>query len=417
MQPSRIEKRLETGYLDTSTDNLEEALAELKEKGVRLIDQTPRKGAGGAAAVEPGLLIEVPPDDELAWLADVSPGGGPILESADLFRDPRELLPESANPGSEWRLDPIGNLVRSGNWNRGMEADLQRLVQLASEKDSGKCALRLGIRADHYQQAGADRVQELAYALAHIHEYMHLSETHSELRPLLEQPVFRVAIGGDYFMEIAKLRALRALWKLLAQASGLPGTCRITAVPSLRNKTLYDYNTNMIRTAAECMAGVLGGADLVCNLPYDAVYHHPNAFADRIARNQLLLLRHEAYLADVSNPADGAYYIESLTNQLGKKALELFKTLEKGGGFLAQFKRHTIQKKIRESAAAAERAFDAGEQVLVGSNIYADPTQRMAGEQQKPLRAKRDGKTLVEPLPVRRLSESLELKRLQDEPR
>ncbi len=363
------------------------------------------------------LLIELPTDGSAAWLAQASPEGGHIFELDAPFPDLPNLVADGEQKGNEWRLDPIGNLVQSGNWSKGREADLQSLAQLVSDGRSGNGTVHLSIRADHYQQAGADRVQELAYALSHIHEYVQLADAYGDLKPLLQNPVFRVAIGGEYFMEIAKLRALRGLWQLLARASGLPGTCRITAVPSLRNKTLYDYNTNMIRTAAECMAGVLGGADLVCNLPYDSVYHKPNAFADRMARNQLLLLRHEAYFAEVSNPADGAYYIEALTDQLGKKALELFKTLEKGGGFLAQLKRHTIQRKIRESAAEDQRAFDAGERVLVGSNVFADPSQLMAAEQQKPLREKRSGKTLLEPLPVRRLSEAYELKRLQDEPR
>ena len=72
---------------------------------------------------------------------------------------------------------------------------------------------------------------------------------------------------------------------------GAKQTCEILAVPSRRNKTLYDYNTNMLRSTTECMAAILGGADAVCNLPYDAIYHKTNDFAERIARNQLVILK------------------------------------------------------------------------------------------------------------------------------
>jgi methylmalonyl-CoA mutase len=274
----------------------------------------------------------------------------------------------------------------------------------------------LAVHMCQYQNAGANRVQELAYGLSHMNEYLLRMKEIPGIRPLLEQPVFLVAIGNEYFFEIAKLRALRRLWELLAQAAGLSGNCRIFAFPTQRNKTLYDYNTNMLRTTTECMAAVLGGADMVVNSPYDSLYHKPNAFADRIARNQLLLLRHESYFASVSNPADGTYYIASLTEQLGKKALELFKTLEQGGGFLKQLREHRIQNKIRESAQAEQQAFDQGRLVLVGSNKYPNPDDGMKEDLQRdPFLKIRPEKTLIEPIFPRRLSEGYEQKRLGDE--
>src|SRR5690554_7522397 len=95
--------------------------------------------------------------------------------------------------------------------------------------------------------------------------------------------------------------------------------CHIIAQPTKRNKTIYDYNVNMLRTTTECMSAILGGADAVQNIAYDAVFHKTNEFGDRISRNQLLILKEECYFDKVNNPADGAYYIESLTNQLAEK--------------------------------------------------------------------------------------------------
>lgn len=391
--------------------------------GCLLDTQGPEPGQQAAQALEGGVD---------AWVASLPAGtrGWPewMLQQPSW---PSALWLEAVDPqGLDWAglrehpvtkfillADPIGQLVQSGNWVRGMEADLEGLPGVAARAATAGLSMRLQVGAHTYQQAGANTVQELAYALAHAHEYLARAEGNPAWSGWSEEPVFRVAVGGDYFTDIAKLRALRRGWSLLAQSYGLPGRCQIMAMPSLRNKTLYDYNTNMLRTTLECMAAVLGGADLICNQPYDTLYHLPNAFADRIARNQLLLLRHEAHLGRVANAADGSYYIESLTDQLGRKALELFKTLEQGGGLLAQLKAHTLQKKIRQSAEKEQEAFDAGRRVLVGSNRYPNPADRMRGERQRPAPEKAGEKKLLEPLPLRRLAQAYENKRLQDEPR
>src|SRR5690606_7411980 len=108
------------------------------------------------------------------------------------------------------------------------------------------------------------------------------------------------------------------LWSSISHVYGFNTECLIFAEPSTRNKTLYDYNTNMLRTTTECMSAILGGANTVCNLPYDGIYHKDNEFAERIARNQLLILKNESYFDKVSNPVDGAYYIETITEQLAE---------------------------------------------------------------------------------------------------
>lgn len=186
-------------------------------------------------------------------------------------------------------------------------------------------------------------VQQLAYAMAHANEYLnHFKDT------TIPNFTFTVSVSGNYFFEIAKLRALRLLWKSLQTEYNTTANCTILAVPSKRNKTLYDYNVNMLRTTTECMAASIGGADTICNLAYDAIYHKDNEFGERIARNQLLILKKESYLDVVTNPADGAYYIESITHQLAEKTLELFKSIEATGGFLSNLKSHQIQKKIKE---------------------------------------------------------------------
>src|SRR5690606_7059281 len=159
-----------------------------------------------------------------------------------------------------------------------------------------------------------------------------------------------VAVARKCFFAIAKLRAIRSTLYALGEAYPTNITFHIIASPTRRKKTIHDYSVNTLRTTTECMSAILGGADAVENLAYDAVFHKTNEFGDRISRNQLLILKEESYFDKVNNPADGAYYIENLTNQLAEKGLELFKDIEKNGGLITQLIEGTIQRKISESA-------------------------------------------------------------------
>ncbi|MEY8021126.1 methylmalonyl-CoA mutase subunit beta [Muriicola sp. SD30] len=309
-------------------------------------------------------------------------------------------------------FDVIGQFTRSGNWQKSMKEDLDSWQRLNRKLEGiGTISIDGGL----YQNAGANRVQQLAYMLGQAHEYLHLLSTGS-LGSSYPVPVFKVALNSNYFFEIAKLRALRQLWKTLAREYGVPEHSHIIAQPSKRNKTIYEYNSNLLRTTMECMAAVNGGADTVCNLPYDSLYQKENEFGERIARNQLLILKNESYLGAVSNPADGAYYIESLTHQMAKKALSLFKELEASGGLLHALKEHTIQRKIKEQASREQERFDQGAEILVGSNGYQNPGDTMNDKLEvSPFMKYTQKKTLIEPVLEKRLSESLEKKRLQDE--
>jgi Methylmalonyl-CoA mutase, N-terminal domain/subunit len=192
--------------------------------------------------------------------------------------------------------------------------------------------------------------------------------------------------------------------------------CHILVSPTKRNKTLYDYNVNMLRTTTECMSAILGGADAIANLPYDALYHKDNEFGDRIARNQLLILKHESYFDKVNNPADGSYYIENLTHQLAEKALTLFKDIEANGGFLKQLNEGIIKRKIQESADKEQQLFDAGKEVLLGTNKYPNKNDRMKDELELyPFVKMKPRKTLIMPIIEKRLAEKMEQEKLKEE--
>ncbi|WP_373060217.1 methylmalonyl-CoA mutase subunit beta [Zunongwangia sp. H14] len=334
--------------------------------------------------------------------------------SLDYFGKINSLL-KGKNHNIFLQHDIVGNLAATGNWFSSLSEDFKILDEICKKAEGFKSVI--SVDASLFQNAGATIPQQLAYALAHANEYLNHFEKNSFFgRKDKFELQFVIASGSNYFFEIAKIKAFRWLFSTLAKQYQVPENCHILAMPSKRNKTLYDYNVNLLRTTTESMSAILGGADAVYNLPYDAVFHKNNEFGDRIARNQLLVMKNEAYLDKVSNAAEGSYYIESLTRQLAKKALEIFKDIEKGGGFLSQLKEGTIQKKIKESAQAEQEKFNSEDLVLVGTNKFPNPEDRMQNELQLfPFLKKNPRKTLIQPILERRLSEELEQERLEKE--
>ncbi|MBT8234824.1 MAG: methylmalonyl-CoA mutase subunit beta [Bacteroidia bacterium] len=306
-------------------------------------------------------------------------------------------------------IDLLGTLSRTGNWNKSNSEDhaiLQFLLQ--HSKAPYVCAVDTGL----FQNAGANRIQQLAYGLLQANEYLNFGVQHGlDPKPF----VFKTAIDGNYFFEIAKLRALRWLWDTLAAEYGLDAPCHIIAEPSLRNKTTFDYNSNLLRTTLECMSAIQGGADTVVNRPYDSHFKYENEFSSRIALNQLRILKHESYLDKVNNPADGSYYIESLTEQLAQKALSLFKELEASGGYYQHLRSGMLQKKIREQAKAQEEDFDAGNEKLVGANAYVNEEESVLDQLDfAPFIQKEARRTEVEPIVPKRLASTVEKERMKD---
>lgn len=304
-------------------------------------------------------------------------------------------------------IDPIHQLTFDGNFYKDGTSDFEALKKINQKANNINW---LTVKATTYQNAGANMVQQIAYTLAHTNEYLNRIENFDK------NITVEVAVGGNYFFEIAKLRAIRLSLNALAEAYSPNITFHIIAKPTLRNKTIYDYNVNMLRTTTECMSAVLGGADAVENIAYDAVYHKTNEFGDRISRNQLLILKEESYFNKVNNPADGAYYIESLTQQLAEKGLELFKDIEKNGGLISQLIEGTIQRKINEAATKEQELFNSGKEVLLGTNKYPNAQDKMSHDLELyPFVKQNPRKTLITPIIEKRLAEALEQERLASE--
>ena len=319
-----------------------------------------------------------------------------------------EAIAKKENATIFCNLDPIGQLAKEGNWFSTDEKN--NFESLNSISTTTSAISYISVDAGLYQNAGANMVQQIAYSLAHANEYFNKISTIN--KPI----VFEVSVGTNYFFEIAKLRALRLLFNLIAKEYNPNLDCHLLVSPTKRNKTIYDYNVNMLRTTTECMSAIIGGADAIANLPYDALYHKDNEFGDRIARNQLLVLKHESYFDKVNNPADGSYYIESLTTQLAEKALALFKDIEANGGFLKQLNGGIIKRKIQESADKEQELFDSGKEILLGTNKYPNKKDRMKEDLELfPFLKIKPRKTLITPIIEKRLAEQIEYDRIKEE--
>jgi len=305
-------------------------------------------------------------------------------------------------------LDVINNFVKSGNWYRSKQEDFKEIKTLIKNNTSESY---VGVNASVYQNSGANSVQQVAYTLAHLNEYLNenLITDKTEIQ-------ITFAVGSNYFFEIAKIRAFRYLFKKLTAKYQSKSTVNILVEPTTRNKTIYDYNVNLLRTTTECMSAIIGGANIVSNTAYDSIYHRSNAFGSRIARNQLLILLEESYFKNNKAIAKGSYYIEQLTYEIAEKALQLFKDIEKNGGFLQQLEKGTIQRKIEESAKKEQEQFDKGEIVLLGTNKYPNKKDKMKADLELyPFVKVKARKTIIKPIIPKRLAEKLEQERLKAE--
>ncbi len=364
------------------------------------------RGAQGVILVIPNKEI-----DPTTLLADL-PAVGIQIHLQFLDKDYLAIL-HQLMPKSYVHIDVIHQLASDGNWFSNKNQDLKFYTDFINDY-SGYFS-NITVNTSIYQQAGATVVQELGYYLAHLNEYLNELDQSGSISlfdgKLDEHKRINIdaVTGSDYFFEIAKYRAYRVLTKALGNQYDIDLGCYISASPSVRNKSLLDYNVNLLRTTTESMSAILGGADTVYNLPYDDFFNKPNEFGERIARNQLLILKEEAYFDKTGNPAEGSYYIETVTEQLVEKALELFKTIEKAGGLITSLHEGTIQRKIKENDTRERNAFKHKDKILVGANKYVNDGDVLKNEYEiLPFLKIKPRKTLVTPLNAKRITEELE---------
>ena len=233
----------------------------------------------------------------------------------------------------------------------------------------------ISISGYHMQEAGATLVQELAFTLADGREYVRAALAKGlNVDDFAGRLSFFFAIGMNFFMEIAKLRAARLLWSSImedfkpqkASSLMLRTHCQTSGV-SLQEQDPYN---NVVRTAYEALSAVLGGTQSLHTNALDEAMALPTDFSARIARNTQLILQHETGITKVVDPLAGSYYIESLTNELAEKAWALMEEVEKLGGMTRAVAEGLPKRLIEEAATKRQAAVDRGEEVIVGVNRY-----------------------------------------------
>ena len=233
----------------------------------------------------------------------------------------------------------------------------------------------LTVHGNIYHNAGSNIVEELGYTLSAAHEYLYrLTEKGIPAHSVGYRMVFHFATGSNYFMEIAKIRAARMLWsKIMEQYRPKCKTAyelHIHTESSRWNTTVYDSYVNLLRTTTETMSAAIGGSDSISVLPFDIAYAPPSEFGKRIATNQQILLKEEAYMDKVVDPAAGSYYIENLTNSIAAYAWEIFKEVENVGGFSKAIAKGVVQDKIKATAAQRNKDIATRKTVILGTNQY-----------------------------------------------
>lgn len=273
-------------------------------------------------------------------------------------------------------FDPLGRLCRKGNFSYDSEAlSSEMLVRLIEETKTIAGLRTTGINARIFGNAGASIVQELAFGLAMGAEYLSiLTEKGLSAGEAAAKMVFHFAVSPHYFMEIAKYRAARLLWAGILKAfdTGCHEPMVIHAETSRWNLTTYDPYVNMLRTTTESMSAILAGIDALTVLPFDLTFENPSEFAERIARNQQIILKEESYFDRVIDPAAGSYFIESLTDSVAAESWKLFLAVQQHGGFIDAMKGGFIREQVINSARQRDLALATRRELCVGTNQYPD---------------------------------------------
>ncbi len=346
---------------------------------------------------------------------------GKAKEILDIFQ---EIITEKGLKPLEIKgaieADPIGRLLLNGTLCVPVSAGFDYLASLTASAAVLPELKTIHLNAGNFSNAGANILQELAFALSAGSEYL-AQLTSRGVDPLTAASKIRFsfATGPDYFMEIAKLRAARLLWSVVLKGyipEGHEELCmNIHCVTGRWNKTLYDPHVNMLRTQTEAMSAILGGTDSLTVEPFDTVFRKPDEFSERIARNQQLILKEEAYFEKVADPAAGSYYIENLTSLIAGNTWKLFLEIEDQGGFLSAILSCYIQNKLSESAVLKKADFETGKVKLLGSNLFPDLNEMTLSQTDPDILFKsEEGQSdlLIQPIRLFRLSEKYEALRL-----
>ena len=268
-------------------------------------------------------------------------------------------------------LDKLKNNTHFIIFEQRLEND--KILEL---QDIDNRNFKININSASVRNKGANIIQEIAFMLSLANEYLNIYGCN-----IAKHISFELTQGSNYFFEISKIQVLRILWSIITNEHGEQiDDTTITSIPSLRNKTIKNYNNNIIRSTSECISGILGGCNFIKSIPYDILFNEKNEFSQRIMNNQLLILKNETHLDKVSNAIEGCYYINDLIRNISEKSLSLFKKIEKNGGYFESHKNGFIKEQIEQNNRLENSFYDSNKNILVGFNKYIDDSKIISEE-------------------------------------
>lgn len=311
--------------------------------------------------------------------------------------------------------DPLGTLAMQGHLGEPLETALAHAVSLVKLAAGMPNVTALCADGVPYHVAGGSEAQELAAMLSTLVAYLKACEK-GGIAPQDALPKISVALAADddQFSTIAKLRAARKLIWRVAEACGAGDAARrvqIATPTSYRMMAKRDPWTNILRTTIACASAALGGADAICVLPFTFALGKPDRFAQRVARNIQIVCQEESNLGRVADPAGGSWYVEQLTDEIARKAWDLFQDIEARGGMLVGLTTGYVQEMIEKTAQTRKRSIATGRMAQTGvsafpllgdDGIHAEPWAKPAGQR------RRRAEIEVTPLKPHRLGEDFE---------
>lgn len=235
--------------------------------------------------------------------------------------------------------------------------------QLAKELLAKDFKRNICVDISLHQNAGAAIYQQLGIALAKAKELIEVYGAE-----IINKLIFRIAVGGNYFFEMAKLRAFKIVFNQLSKEYGMDEVPYIFAETSLRNKAISDNENNLIRSTLELASAMIGGADAVFTNNYLVSRSTDNS--EEISFKQQIVLAYESIINVFEDASNGSYYIEDITQQFAEKAWALFVEIEETGGYLELLKQGVVQKKIYDHAIEEQQWIEKGKIKLIGVNLY-----------------------------------------------
>ena len=314
-------------------------------------------------------------------------------------------------------FDPISKILTKGKDTSAVIAQAKALIEALKELPQYKC---VNINSVLLNNSGAYIYQELGYALAWGAEYLNLlTEAGLSADEAACRIKFNMGVSDNYFMEIAKFRAARLLWAQIVKQFEPKCDCacqmHVLAITSEYNQTIFDSYVNLLRSQTEAMSAALANVDSIIVTPFDTPYETPTEFAERIARNQQLLLKEEAHFDKLVDVAGGSYTIEHLTDAIAQEGWKLFLAVEEAGGFLAEALAGNIQNAVNESnkkrhADAAKR-----KEFILGTNQFPNFTEVSDGKRPVECCCKCGDQGDIARLNSQRMASDFETLRLQTE--